>query len=105
MSVCYAKDFTDLSKSHWAYSVIQDMTKEKVLNGYPDGSFKPNGKVTRAEFATALSRMLYWLEDWVDKYYSTHLNKLYNEWIISSTDPKIKELRWYVMLMLMRSSR
>ena len=67
-------------------------------------NFRPNDTVTRAEFGTALSRMLYWLPDWKDHYYTTHLNKLYKEWIITNTDPKIKELRWYVMIMLMRAA-
>jgi len=38
------------------------------------------------------------------KYYEPHMSKLYKEWIISKTDPKIKEKRWYVMTMLMRSA-
>jgi hypothetical protein len=37
------------------------------------------------------------------KYYIPHVAKLYNEWIINKTDPKIKEKRWYVMTMLMRT--
>jgi len=65
--------------------------------------FRPNDYVTRAEFWTVLSRMLFNTEDWVDKYYSTHLAKLKSEWVISNDDPNLQELRWYVMLMLMRS--
>ena len=30
-----------------------------VMNGYPDGSFKPEGIVTRAEMAVVISKMLY----------------------------------------------
>ena len=69
----------------------------------PDNKFYPNWWVTRAEFATALSRLLYWTRDWTDVYYSTHISKLYREWIISNTNPNLQEKRWYVMLMLMRS--
>ena len=65
--------------------------------------FRPYDEVTRAEFGTALSRMLYWLEDG-NPYYSTHLAKLKKEWIITNDNPILKELRWYVMLMLMRSN-
>lgn len=68
-----------------------------------DNKFRPYDYVTRAEFATALSRLLYWIEDGKDKYYSTHINLLKNLWIITNTDPKLKELRWYVMLMFIRS--
>lgn len=65
--------------------------------------FRPNDFVTRAEFWTVLSRMLFNTEDWVDKYYSNHLAKLKSEWIINNVNPDLKELRWFVMLMLMRS--
>ncbi len=68
-------------------------------------NFRPNDEVTRAEFGTALSRMLFGLADWTDNYYSTHLAKLKKEKIISNDDPTLKELRWYVMLMLMRSAK
>jgi len=67
--------------------------------------FRPYDTVTRAEFTTALSRMLYETPDWSQNYYSTHINKLYKEWIITNTNPEIKEKRWYVMIMLMRSAK
>lgn len=66
--------------------------------------FRPNDIMTRAEFGTALSRMLYWTENWIDVYYTTHLNKLKEEWIIKITNPNLKEIKWYAMLMLMRAA-
>jgi hypothetical protein len=73
----------------------------------PNNNFRPNDTVTRAEFVTALSRLLYWTSDWIFKwtwkYYIPHMSKLYNEWIINNTNPRMKEKRWYVMIMLMRS--
>ena len=73
-----------------------------------NNNFRPNDEVTRAEFATALSRLLYKTDEWKYKstwrYYEPHIAKLYKEWIITKTDPNMKEKRWYVMLMLMRSA-
>ena len=69
----------------------------------PNNRFYPNWRVTRAEFATALSRLLYNTEDGVDNYYTTHINKLRREWIITNTNPQLWEKRWFVMLMLMRA--
>ena len=66
--------------------------------------FRPFDNVTRAEFATALSRLLFWTEDWKDVYYTTHLEKLKQEWIITNDDPTLEEVRGYVMIMLMRSA-
>ena len=66
--------------------------------------FRPFDSVTRAEFATALSRLLYWTVDG-NPYYVTHLATLKDEWIINNDDFKILETRWYLMLMLMRATK
>jgi len=75
----------------------------------PNNRFRPNDEVSRAEFVTALSRLLYQTTDGeyksTSKYYTPHMAKLYNEWIINNTDPSMAERRWYVMIMLMRSSK
>jgi len=72
-----------------------------------NNNFRPYDEVTRAEFVTALSRMIYWIKDWTwkTKYYEPHMAKLNKEWIITNTNPNLKEKRWYVMLMLMRSAK
>ena len=66
--------------------------------------FRPFDTVTRAEFATALSRLLFWTADGENLYYETHMQKLLDEKIITITDPNMQELRGYVMIMLMRSA-
>ena len=52
MNSVFAKDFVDLSESYWAYPQIQALADDGVIAGYPDGNFKPDQPVTRAEFAT-----------------------------------------------------
>jgi len=42
--------FSDLSPSNWAYASIMKLVKAGVLSGYPDGTFKPDKTVSRAEF-------------------------------------------------------
>ncbi|CAM5788741.1 MULTISPECIES: S-layer homology domain-containing protein [Brevibacillus] len=43
--------FSDVPRSHWAYKEIQAMASKGIIKGYEDGKFRPNNKVTRAEFA------------------------------------------------------
>lgn len=43
--------FNDVSTSHWAFPAINHLTKNIILNGYLDGTFKPENNITRAEFA------------------------------------------------------
>ncbi len=45
------KQFTDMNNSHWAYGLVQQLVEEGIINGYEDGTFRPENTVTRAEFA------------------------------------------------------
>lgn len=42
--------FSDLSTSHWGYSYIMSLVNSGIIKGYDDGTFRPEGNVTRAEF-------------------------------------------------------
>ena len=100
----WTKNFNDVTtKQNADYDNAVTLSYQLWIMWQWTNNFRPNDEVTRAEFATALSRMLYSTPDWNDKYYTTHLTKLKQEWIISNDNPKIKEKRWYVMLMLMRT--
>ncbi|MDP5275240.1 S-layer homology domain-containing protein [Chengkuizengella axinellae] len=56
-AIAGASSFTD-TKSHWAESSIEKMSEEGHIGGYPDGSFKPEGQITRAEFTAILTRIV-----------------------------------------------
>jgi peptidoglycan hydrolase-like protein with peptidoglycan-binding domain len=45
--------FTDLDR-HWAKASIEQLADRNLVQGYPDGTFRPDGTVTRAEFAALL---------------------------------------------------
>jgi len=46
------------TEGNFAEREISDLVSKGILKGYSDGSFKPNNKVTRAEFAIMLTRAL-----------------------------------------------
>ena len=50
ISTSYAISFSDLESSHWAYNNIMALANDGVINGYTDGTYKPEREVTRAEF-------------------------------------------------------
>ncbi len=50
--------FTDVPQRHWANSVIDKGVNGGLITGYPDGKFKPNNHVTRAEALTILAKAL-----------------------------------------------
>ena len=98
-------DITEKQNSDYNNAVTLAYQLWIMWQNMKNNNFRPNDEVTRAEFATALSRMLYNTEDgkWKIKFYEPHITKLYNEWVLNNTNPQLKEKRWYVMLMLMRS--
>lgn len=56
LTVSAARDFYDLPSSHWAYANVQTLVADGTINGYEDGSFQPDAKVTRAEFVKMIGK-------------------------------------------------
>ena len=52
-----AADFSDIA-SHWAKNEISAASNNGWINGYPDGTFKPDNHITRAEAMTLVNRVL-----------------------------------------------
>ncbi len=50
--------YPDLPPDHWAYEAVTFLTDNKVVVGYPDGLYRPDQKVTRAEFSTMVIKAL-----------------------------------------------
>ncbi len=49
--------FADVPASHKASGYIAAAAKAKLITGYPDGTYRPNNTITRAEIAFLLSRL------------------------------------------------
>lgn len=49
--VIAASSFSDVPQSNWAAPAITFMVDKQIVNGYSDGTFKPEKPVTKAEFA------------------------------------------------------
>lgn len=50
------KVFKDVKTSHWAAGYIEVAKRMKIVKGYPDGKFRPNRRITKAEAITVLAR-------------------------------------------------
>ncbi len=49
-------NFTDVSSNYWAAQFIQQLSQRGVIAGFPDGSFRPEEPVTRAQFAAMIDK-------------------------------------------------
>ncbi len=84
----FAQTFTDIS-GHWAEEEILIAHQNKIVNGDPDGSFRPDDKVSRAEFLKMLvtdicnragveiSTEYDTGEHWASKYYNFATDSIY----------------------------
>ena len=48
--------FSDID-NHWASNCIVALARRKLINGYPNGTFRPLATVSRAEFAVLMQRV------------------------------------------------
>ena len=68
------KSFSDVPSSHWAAKYINFAATRGWVNGYADGTFKPNNSITRAEVAAVTCRLLERNAD--QSYIRHHLSEL-----------------------------
>ncbi|HAE41411.1 MAG TPA: hypothetical protein DCG34_00640, partial [Clostridiales bacterium] len=52
------KEFSDVLEGDWHYEIITKKAFLGFVNGYPDGTFKPDAPITRAEAATIIFNIL-----------------------------------------------
>ena len=53
---CRTNDFSDVPGTHPMNTAISTIANAGIINGYPDGTFRPENTITRAEFASILSK-------------------------------------------------
>jgi uncharacterized surface protein with fasciclin (FAS1) repeats len=51
-----AANFSDVPPDYWASPFIQALAARNVIAGFPDGTFKPDQPLTRAEFAALITK-------------------------------------------------
>ena len=86
--------FSDVKRSAWYNNAVSTLTKAGILKGYEDGTFQPNGYITRAEFATIAIRFFsgvyegedlfpdikgHWAEDYINNAANKGLVKGYED--------------------------
>lgn len=54
----YQNPFSDLSATHWAYKEILALCSAGLINGYEDGTYRPENEITRAEVMTVINKLL-----------------------------------------------
>ncbi|MBD2553325.1 S-layer homology domain-containing protein [Limnothrix sp. FACHB-708] len=56
-AVAQTISFPDVPANHWASDYIRALVSQNILAGFPDGTFRPDAPVTRAEFSAMLRKV------------------------------------------------
>ena len=74
--------YPDVTVDNWFNNGVSTLSNAGIIKGYTDGTFKPNNRITRAEFATIASRFFtvedvmpasfsdisgHWAEDYINR--------------------------------------
>jgi len=57
----------DVPPGHWAYDAIEELMRDGIIKGYPDGTFKGKAPLTRYEFAIAIRDALAAIRQQIDE--------------------------------------
>ena len=57
VNVSKKNSFADVTVSHWAESYVNSAVAMEWINGYADGTFKPDNQITRAEVVAIVNRV------------------------------------------------
>ncbi len=98
--------FSDVPASHWASEAIKELSELGCISGYPDGTFKPENRITRAEFAVVLVKAYninvaagkvfddtagHWAGDYIASAYAAGIVSGYDENSFGPDDPITRE--------------
>ena len=72
--------FSDI-QNHWARLFIEALAGRRILNGYPNGTFRPDNSVTRAEFAAIIAAVFTLPQK---RQYTPFVDVPANHWAISA---------------------
>lgn len=59
--------FSDVPETHPKYKHIKSLYDMGIINGYSDGTFKPDNPITRADMCIIINKALRVVSDWVTK--------------------------------------
>ena len=51
-----ANSFSDIDGQSWSNRAVSTLFNANIIKGYPDGTFRPQAQITRAEFATIAAK-------------------------------------------------
>lgn len=103
--------YSDISPDYWGYKAINELSNNGILSGYPEGDFRPENKMSKAEFMKILCAIIGLKADvstvsehWADGYINVLIDKnIINISEYGKFDPDSPITRWEICKMIVNS--
>ncbi len=83
-------NFKDCPAAHWANGYVTALREKNIINGYPDGNFYPENKVTREEFVKLIiSAAGLYKKDAVCDFTDVNPDEWYYVYVASATEASL----------------
>jgi len=90
-----SKSFSDVKSTHWAYSAVHKAVAKGYVDGYTNGTFKPDTSVSRAEFVKmVVAAMKLETTPASGKWYTQYVNTATKAGLYSANDFANSEAAW-----------
>ena len=87
----FAAGFSDLNEQHWAYSAVSKLVAEGTINGFEDGTYRPNDTVSRAQFVKMIGKGPV---KTTDRYVDVNADEWYYEYVMTSGLKPVSKTRF-----------
>lgn len=84
-NVTITKSFSDVPDDAWYATAVKTLASLGMMDGYPDGTFRPDEPITRAEFATVGLAFAYDPLDASCSYYDVSASAWYHTYVAQAT--------------------
>ena len=84
-NVSYTETFSDVPSDAWYAEAVNTLAALGMIDGYPDGTFRPDATITRAEFCVIALAFAYEPESFDCNFYDVSVNDWFYDYVAQAT--------------------
>ena len=84
-NISYTENFSDVPSDAWYAEAVNTLAALGMIDGYPDGTFRPDATITRAEFCVIALAFAYEPESFDCSFYDVSVNDWFYDYVAQAT--------------------